>query len=231
LVSTVFYLLAAAMLLVALALILVPLVRQGRLHGRSRGVFALVVALAVVLPLASAALYRLVGTPSTLDGVAPPRDMNVDDAIAELQARLKVHPDDVPGWLLLGQTYAMLKQPAQARDAYGHALDADAHNGAAMVGWAEADSLLRDDHRIVGRGFALLQAAVSADPQNQKALWLLGIAQFQQQRFAEAAATWRSLQPLLDPDSNVAHAVAQQIAEADKRAGAGDSAPAPASSH
>lgn len=226
--STVFYLLATAMLLVALALILVPLIRQGRLHGRSRGVFALVVALAVLLPLASVGIYLLVGKPATLSGVAPPKDMDVNEAIAALQARLKAHPDDVPGWLLLGQTYTMLKQPAQARDAYEHALDTDAHNGAAMVGWAEADSLLRDDHRIVGRGFDLLQAAVTDNPQNQKALWLLGIAQFQQQHFAEAAATWRSLQPLLDPDSNVAHAVAQQIAEADKRAGAGDNAPVPA---
>jgi cytochrome c-type biogenesis protein CcmH len=232
-VTIVFYLLATAMLLVALALVLVPLVRQGRSHGRTRGVFALVVTLAVLLPLASVGLYRLVGAPSTLGGVAPPKEMDVNDAIAELRGRLKANPNDVPGWLLLGQTYTMLKQPEQARDAYGHALDTDPHNGAAMVGWAEADSLLRDDHRIVGRGFDLLQAAVAANPQNQKALWLLGIAQFQQERFAEAAATWRSLQPLLDPDSNVAHAVAQQIAAADKRAGNGGplpGAPAPASS-
>lgn len=209
-----FYLAAGAMLVLALALILVPLVRQ----GRSRGVFALVVTLAVLTPLASAGIYLLVGTPSTLGGVQPPQEMDVDQAIAALQQRLRENPSDAQGWLLLGQTYTMLKQPTEARDAYDGALKADPKNGAAMVGWAEADSLVRDDHRIEGRALELLQFAVATNPQNQKALWLLGISQFQHEQFAEASATWKKLQPLLDPDSNVAHAVAEQIAQADKRA-------------
>lgn len=213
-----FYLAAGAMLVLALALILVPLVRHGRRQGRSRGVFALVVSLAILTPLASAGVYLIVGTPSTLGGVQPPKEMDVDQAIAALQQRLKENPSDAQGWLLLGQTYTMLKQPTEARDAYDGALKADPKNGAAMVGWAEADSLVRDDHRIEGRALKLLEAAVASNPQNQKALWLLGISQFQHEKFAEASATWKKLQPLLDPDSNVAHAVAEQIAQADKRA-------------
>jgi cytochrome c-type biogenesis protein CcmH len=218
LVTFAFYLAAGAMLVLALALILVPLVRHGRRQGRSRGVFALVVTLAILTPLASAGVYLIVGTPSTLGGVQPPKEMDVDQAIAALQQRLKENPSDAQGWLLLGQTYTMLKQPTEARDAYDGALKADPKNGAAMVGWAEADSLVRDDHRIEGRALELLEAAVASNPQNQKALWLLGISQFQHEKFAEASATWKKLQPLLDPDSNVAHAVAEQIAQADKRA-------------
>jgi cytochrome c-type biogenesis protein CcmH len=212
------YFAAGAMLALALALLLIPLVRHGRRHGRSRGVFAVLVAIAVVVPLASVGLYALVGTPSTLGGVAPPKEMDVNEAIAELRARLKEHPGDAQGWLLLGQTFTALKQPADARDAYDGALKADPANGAAMVGWAEADSLVRDDHRIEGRALDLLKAAVAANPQNQRALWLLGISQFQHEQFSEASATWKTLQPMLDPDSNVAHAVAEQIAQADKRA-------------
>jgi cytochrome c-type biogenesis protein CcmH len=49
-------------------------------------------------------------------------------------------------------------------------------------------------------------------------MWLLGISQFQHEQYAEASTTWKTLQPMLDPDSNVAHAVAEQIAQADKRA-------------
>jgi cytochrome c-type biogenesis protein CcmH len=218
LVTYAFYLAAGVMLALALALLLVPIVRHGRRHGRSRGVFALLIAIAVVVPLASVGLYAMVGTPSTLGGVEPAKEMDVNEAITALRARLKDHPEDAQGWLLLGQTYTMLKQPAQARDAYDGALKVDPANGAAMVGWAEADSLIRDDHRIEGRALDLLQAAVTANPQNQRALWLLGISQFQHERYAEASATWKTLQPMLDPDSNVAHAVAEQIAQADKRA-------------
>jgi cytochrome c-type biogenesis protein CcmH len=218
LVTLAFYLAAGAMLALALALLLVPIVRHGRRHGRSRGAFALLVAIAVIVPLASVGLYALVGTPSTLGGVEPPKEMDVNEAITALRARLKDHPEDTQGWLLLGQTFAMLKQPADARDAYQGALKVEPKNGAAMVGWAEADSLARPDHRIEGRGLELLEAAVAANPENQRGLWLLGISQFQHEQYREASATWKKLQPLLDPDSNVAHAVAEQIAQADKRA-------------
>jgi cytochrome c-type biogenesis protein CcmH len=220
-VTLAFYLVAGAMLVLALALLLVPLVRQGRRHGRSRAVFALAVAIAVLVPLGSAGLYLLVGTPSTLGGVEPAKDMTIGEAIDQLLVRTKEHPEDAEAWVLLGKTYAMLKQPADALSAYDHALKADPKHVAAMVGWAEADSLVRPDHRIQGRGLDLLQGAIAIEPDSQRALWLLGIAQFQQERYADAAATWRKLQPLLDPDSNVAHAVAQQIATADKRAAAG----------
>jgi len=220
-VTLAFYLVAGAMLALALALLLVPLVRQGRRHGRSRAVFGLAVAIAIVVPLASVGTYLLVGTPSTLGGVEPAREMTVGEAIDQLLARVKDHPDDAEAWVLLGKTYAMLKRPADARGAYDHALKADGKNVAAMVGWAEADSLVRTDHRIEGRALDLLQGAIAIEPESQRALWLLGIAQFQQERYTEAAGTWRTLQPLLDPDSNVAHAVAQQIAVAEKRAAAG----------
>lgn len=222
-----FYLAAGAMLAFALALLLVPLVRQGRRDGRSRGIFILVLTIAIVLPLGSAGIYMLVGTPATLGGVEPPKEMTVGEAIDNLLTRLKEHPDDVQGWMLLGQTYTMLKQPANAQAAYDHVLKLDAKNVAAMVGWAESDSLVRPDHLIEGRAFDLLNGALSLDPESQRALWLLGIAQFQRQQYSDAAATWRKLQPLLDPDSNVAHAVAQQIALADKRAAGAPDSPAP----
>jgi cytochrome c-type biogenesis protein CcmH len=217
-VTIVFYLVAAAMLAVALALLLVPLVRHGRREGRSRGVFAVAVAIALLVPVASVGTYLLVGQPATLGGVAPAAEMTIDQGIAALRAQVKTHPDDVKAWLLLGQAFTVLKQPADARAAYDGALRAEPRNVEAMVGWAEADSLARDDHRIEGRSRELLDAAVGIDPTSQKALWLLGISDFQQQRYAEASATWKKLQPLLDPDSNVARAVAKQIALADERA-------------
>lgn len=216
--SAVFYLVVAAMLAVALAVVLIPLVRHGRREGRPRGVFGTAAVVGVLLPVASVALYLLVGTPATVAGVAPAHEMTVDEAMAGLDARVHAHPDDVQAWLMLGQARSMLKQPAPARDAYEAALKADPSNPSAMVGWAEADSLARGDHRIEGRAFDLLQQAAAREPANQRALWLLGIAQFQHEQFTQAAATWRQLQPLLDPDTNVARAVTEQIAVAEKRA-------------
>ncbi|RAO75926.1 tetratricopeptide repeat protein [Dyella jiangningensis] len=215
-----FFLIAAAMIAAALFLLLWPLMRHGRQQGRSRKVFALALALAFLLPIAAISLYLGVGTPAALDGVAhQPKSMSIDDAVGELKAHLAQQPDDLQGWMLLAQTYGVMHRAVEARDAYGQALRIDADNSAAMVGWAEADSLQREDHRIDGRALELLERAVKLDPQSQRGLWLLGISQFQHDHYAEAATTWRQLQPQLDPGSNVAKAVAEQIAVADARAG------------
>lgn len=216
-----FYLAAAAMIAVALALLLVPLIRHGRRQGRPRGIFVLALAVAFVLPLGAACLYLSIGTPVTLNGVEKQSDqaLSIDEAVAQLRTHLEQQPGDTQGWLLLAQTYATMHKPGEARDAYDQVLRLDSANTTAMVGWAENDSIARSDHRIEGRSLELLQRAVQQEPDNQRGLWLLGISQFQHDRYAEAATTWRKLQPLLDPGSTVAKAVAEQIAVADARAG------------
>src|SRR6185312_3040636 len=113
---------------------------------------------------------------------------------------------------LLAQTSSMQHHPAEARDAYDHVLKLDPDNGEAMVGWAEADSMLRDDHMIDGRALELVKRAVQKQPDNQRGLWMLGISDFQHGNYRDAAATWRLLQPQLVPGSTVAKAVAEQIA-------------------
>lgn len=189
--------------------------------GRPRGIFALALTVAFVLPLGAVGLYLLVGTPVALNGVAAQTEqpVNIDQAVAELRTHLEQKPDDVQGWLLLAQTYSAMHKPGEARDAYDQVLRLDASSTVAMIGWAETDSMVRPDHRIDGRALELLERAVKQEPDSQRGLWLLGISDFQHDRYAEAAATWRKLQPLLEPGSTVAQAVAEQIAVADAHAG------------
>ena len=219
--KSIFYIAAAVMIAVALALLLLPLLRHGRQSGRPRGVFVLMLFLVLVIPLGTAALYLKVGTPATLDGVsAQAQDaMDINKALGELRAHLASNPNDAQGWMLLAQAATEMQQPDQARDAYDHVLQLTPNDTNAMVGWAEADSAARPDHSIQGRARDLLQQAVKLEPDNQRGLWLLGISDFQQGLFADAAATWRVLQPQLQRGSKVAQAVAQQIAMADARAG------------
>lgn len=216
-----FYLLAAVMIAVALILLLLPLMRKGRHSGRPRSVFVLALCIAFVLPLSAAGLYLLVGTPKALDGVArqaPP--MDVDQALAALRAHLQQSPDDQQAWALLAQTTAAMGNSNDARDAYDHLLTLAPNNTTAMIGWAEADSMARPDHMIQGRARDLLEQAVKLEPDSQRGLWLLGISDFQQQNFVAAAATWRTLQPMLEPGSNVAKAVQAQISVAEQRSNA-----------
>jgi cytochrome c-type biogenesis protein CcmH len=220
LVKFAFYIAAAVMIAVALALLLIPLLRYGRQAGRPRGVFVLMLVIVLVIPLGAAGLYRMVGTPSTIDNVPSQAQtaMDINKALDELRAHLAADPKDAQGWMLLAQAETEMQQPDQARDAYDHVLKLTPNDTGAMVGWAEADAASRSDHLIDGRARDLLLQALRLDPANQRGLWLLGISDFQQGRYADAAAVWRLLQPHLQPGSNVAQAVAQQIALADARA-------------
>lgn len=218
-VTPVFLIAAAAMIAAALAFVLLPMLRRGRAAGHARGPFVLGLTLAFVLPAATLGLYALVGTPRALDPAAyRPAPMNLEDAVASLHAKLEQAPDDLQGWLLLGQAYASMQRSADARDAFARALKLAPDNPDVMVAYAETDSLARPDHRIEGDTLALLRRAVAAEPNHQRGLWLLGIGEFQAGQFADAATTWKRLQPLLPAGSKVASAVAGQIALAEARA-------------
>ncbi|NII09442.1 hypothetical protein [Oleiagrimonas sp. C23AA] len=215
----VFFALAAAMVVLTLALLLVPMLRSGRRSGRPRGVFALALAVAFVVPVAAVALYAHVGNLAGLKPqAAKPPQMSIPEAVARIKQRLAKHPQDLQGWVILGRTYTLMDKPAKARDAFGKALALDSDNANLMVAWAEADSMARDDHQINGRSRQLLQKAVKIDAHNQRGLWLLGISDYQQGDFVNAALTWRRLDTLLEGGSKVKAAVQHQIAMADLRA-------------
>lgn len=218
--NIVFYILATLMIVAALAVVLVPLVRRGRRNGRPRGIFVLTLVLAALVPLSTIGTYALVGNPTALNA-APEQNkpqMNIHEAIASLQKQLAENPDDLDGWMLLGQTFKTMKKPTKARDAYARARKLAPNNADVLVAWAGADSMARDDHRITDDTRSVLKKALQIDPSNQRGLWLMGISDYQNEYFVDAALAWRRLQEELEPDSDVANAVAGQIAMANARA-------------
>jgi cytochrome c-type biogenesis protein CcmH len=212
-----FILVALLMTLAALALVVLPMLRSGRRHGRPRHVLFLALAIVFVMPLGALGLYLHVGTPQALNPAMLKPNPDANQMIAQLREKLARKPDE-KGWLLLAQIYTSQHKLAKARDAYGEALKLAPDNSDLMVAWAETDSMASDSHYVGDRARALLQKAVKKDPRNQRGLWLLGISDYQRGQFADAALTLRRLQVLLQPGSKVAQAVKLQIAMADARA-------------
>ena len=208
--------LAALMLLAALACALVPLLRAGRRDRQRRAPFVLALILVLALPPAAFALYALVGAPAALQPAD--NDLDMRGATAQLQARLQQQPDDPQGWLLLAQAYVAMQRPANARDALGRFLKLRPDDADAMVAWVEADAQTRADHRIGDAARSMLEHALAQNPQQQRALWLLGVSDYQRGDFAQAAAHWNALLPLLAPGSKVEQAVRMQLALTQARA-------------
>lgn len=216
-----FYLVASAMIVLALLLIIKPLLKEGWRQKTSQVPVAAALLTAVLLPSIAVYLYTLLGTPAALDDQAL-RDARVrPDATsvsASLASAVEQKQEEIKKWLDMAHAFDTEQRPADAKDAYDHVLKIDGKNAIAMMGWVEADMSQHADYFIDDSSRQLLEQAIALDANNQRALWLLGISDFQQKKYAGASANWRHLQQLLGDGSALAQSVKQQIANADARA-------------
>ena len=216
---TVFVILAIVLSLAVLLAVLWPLWRDAR---------GLVLAGVATLGIATFALYRVVGTPAALEPqAAAAMPATLDDAVAQLEAELKKQPNEPEGWRLLGKSYAALQRFDDAQKAFERAVQLLPTDADLLVEAAQARLFNNPERKLDAQAIALLDKAVAINPDHQRALWFIGLAQRQEGKHAEAAKTWEPLLAKVDP--NTAATLRTQINEA--RADAGlpplaDTAPA-----
>jgi cytochrome c-type biogenesis protein CcmH len=166
------------------------------LWRQSRG---LALAIAIGLPLVAASLYYLEGQPEGLDPKVAAAPETMEAAVAQLEQRLAAQPENYEGTVLLARSYMAMARFADAKTAYARALALKPGETDLTVELAEAMLRAAPDRRFPPEAVALLEKAVAANPQNQRALFFLGLERMQVEKFAEASATWEKLLPMLDP--------------------------------
>ena len=175
---------ALALALAVLAVLLRPLWRE------ARGVALAIGALVLV---STGLLYRIVGTPDALDPAALRAPETIGEAIAQLERSLARDPGQKEGWMLLGMAYQREGELAKSRDAYARAARLAPADPDALTEAAQSRALAAPDRRFDAEAMAMLQAALKASPDHQRARWFLGVAQRQAGDNAAAAATWEPL--------------------------------------
>ena len=210
-------LLAAA----AVALLVWPLLRmqRGPEGDPPRSSIAATV-VAALLPLVGFAAYFANSNWSwdPAKQAAPASAMDLQQMIAQLQARLTQQPDDLEGWKLLGRSATVLGDHAVAREAFGEAYTrSKGQDPDAIVGYAES-LLINDEREIDGRAAELIEQALALDPENARALWYGGIVAFRRGDVPLAQQRWVELQNHdLPPD--LRQIVAERLAALDTDTG------------
>ena len=215
-----FYLTITLMISVAIATLIMPILRSTAHQIPARRILTWVIAISCILPMATIVLYRYVGNPKAAEYPKPshqPR-MNISQAITRLRAHLTSNPDDARGWRLMAQASRATHHMHAARDAYAHVLTLLPKDTSALLGWIETDILLHHDHRIHQHALNLIRHLLKQDPDNPRALWLLGVQYFEAGRFTLAAKTWHLLQTQLSPDSTIQPIISKQIKLATRQA-------------
>jgi cytochrome c-type biogenesis protein CcmH len=139
--------------------------------------------------------------------------------IEGLRGRLEQNPEDLDGLMLLARTLKATQQYEEAAETLEKAHALAPNNAIVMVELAEAWVFLTPDGMVPDRSVAMLERAIDIEPGAQKGLWLMGIAQSQRGDDAFAISYWQTLLDMLEPGSNIANTVQQQISEAQARMG------------
>jgi cytochrome c-type biogenesis protein CcmH len=197
-----FFLAAAAMLVAALALILLPLLRRHPDAAADRVVTAPAtitgVITAIVVPIVAVGLYLGI-TSYPWRGGGPPvatrstHPASIEEAIAKIEAQLATHPDDATGWRMLGRSRVMTGQYAQAVTAYDKAIELTGGLDPGLrLDLAEA-LVLTNDAAGQARARQLVDEVLKSDPANQKALWYSGVIALRNDDAATAKQRFRAL--------------------------------------
>jgi len=221
-----FWIFAIALLAVPALIIGWPLF-FGSTKDRINGALVL-----LIIPVAGLVLYQLIGTPEAIDlPVAKPpqtaqaedphsqQQGGMDDMVAQLQQRMAENPDDPEGWLILGRTLKTMKRYSEATTALANANRLVPNTPLIMVELVEARLFESGKPEISAESRQMLEAALKIDMEQQKGLWLLGMAAAQDGEDPLAVTVWKKLLGLLDPASGAAESVTRQIEMAQTRLG------------
>ena len=190
------------------------------------------VALVLGVPTLTVALYLHLGAPALLQATpgagadsAPISPQQFEQMTGKLAQRLKDHPGDVEGWIMLGRAYKVLQHFAESAEAFGHAARIKPDDPVVLAEYAEALAL-RAGGSFQGEPTALIAKALEIDPDNQKALALAGGAAFERADYREAVRSWESLLRQAQADPRMKAALETAIAQAQAKMGeAGSAAP------
>lgn len=163
---------------------------------------------ALVVPVVAIMVYTVVGSPAvvgldpaTLRGALTPESLR--QAVDELEAQVRRNPDDGEAWAMLAEARRLQDRPADAAQAYARAVDLNPPHARLLADYAETLVLLADG-KFSGQPIELLTRALRIDPNDGKAVALMGAAQYREGNLPEALRYLRQLTRTMEPGSEEA---------------------------
>ena len=187
---------------------------------------ALIAAIALV-PAVALLLYQSLGSPHLsgqpfLTRISAPAERNsVDQLIARVEARLRDHPEDGPGWDLIAPVYAHQERFADAAEAYGNAIRLLGPSVNRLAGFAES-TVIAGNGVVSEKARLAYEQVLKLDPKNAEARFWLAMAKEQDGKTEDAKADYRALLAGAPPDAPWRKAVEGRLAGLEQ----GGSAPA-----
>jgi len=156
------------------------------------------VGIVLALPVLSLGVYLSLGSPGLpsqpyFERLAQPLDeLPVEGLVARLEQRLKVEPEDVLGWRLIGPVYLQLGRYGDAINAFGRIMQIDGRDADALAGLGEALTL-SGDGMVPLPARQAFEAALEMDPKQARARFYMALSKAQAGQFGRALSDWEAL--------------------------------------
>lgn len=183
-------------------------------------------AVAVAVPAIALGFYLKLGN---LDGLNPASAVaseqggqadahavtpqQIEAMVAKLADKLKQDPENAEGWQMLARANVFMQRYDEATKAYAEYVRRVPGDAQALADYADALAMAKG-RTLIGEPEGLIAKALAADPNNVKALALAGSVEFDKQAYARAVARWEKILTLVPPESQIAVAMRNGIAEA-----------------
>ncbi len=146
--------------------------------------------------------------------------LDIEDAIADLEAKLKNDSNNIDGWLMLGRSYVVSKRFDDAVNAYRKANElSDGANPETLISYGEAKGLAAGNN-FDKEAMSLFTRALKISPNNERGLWYAGLASYQLQNYEASVGYLEKLYQQVPSDqADVKTALAKYLNDAKQKAG------------
>jgi cytochrome c-type biogenesis protein CcmH len=176
-------------------------------------------ALAVLVPIIAVGVYQRVGAPD-LAGIdlradhRPVDSAEVEKLIGSIEQRTREKPDDGEAWAMLAEARRMQGRHGDAVTAFEQAVRLLPPDARLLADFAESAALLAGGD-FSGRPVSLLEQALAANPDEPKAVALMGAAQYRLGNLEGARGYLKKLHDGLPAGSDEAAQIGQALARID----------------
>ena len=148
------------------------------------------------------------------------RPTSVEEAIAQLEEKVKRDSNNLESWNMLGRSYLVTKRFDDAVNAYSRANELT--NGAdpnVLISYGEAQ-VFAAGNKFDENSLSLFNKALQIQPNNERGLWYAGMAAYQLKNYQGAINYWEKLiAQVSDDQADVKSALGKYLNDAKEKAG------------
>ena len=209
------FIVGVVLVVVTLAVVLQPLIRNRDEPAGSKLLWALL----IIFSFAVVGLFSGVSTypwgeplPSFVTAPTPTTPEAVEQMVEGLAIRLETDTEDLEGWIMLGRSYMQLERYPEALEAWRQAWRlSEGGQVDVAVSYAEA-MVMADPKSLISSAVELLDVILENNPDETKALWYGGMSAVTRGDEALAEERWVRLLAQENLPANARAVVQQQLA-------------------